>query len=649
VGLPGWPTSNLGGNSPPRIPSPMTLTAGLTIGLSLFSVGLILLLARRVRDLRIPVLCLPWALIAWHVVTEGTEQVVGLPLVLLSCTGPIAVAAMWRIALELDRERTRAEALHKEHLSFVDDASSQIELTASRFRDLVRISPAGVFESDAQGGLTYTSSRFHEISGRGFKELRASAWLGIIHPGDRKRVTMEWATAVANRDGLSTEFRIDVNGDQKWLHLQSMPKVGAGHGPADKGSGQVGVISDVTLRHLDTLEREELERRIHRREKYANLCMLAGGVANDFNNLLQGVIGNVEELKQGSGSSERRDATIEMIESSAIEATALARKMLTYAGRKAGPLKTVDMVSLVNDTLPVIREKLREGVQISFTCSQTEAQFRMDPEPLQQSLIEMAINAAEAYGTDGGVVKVRLEQVQLDANRLQASHAGEDLEPGAYLMLEVADRGVGMTEGTREQVIDPFFSTKFAGRGLGMAVVLGTVHLHGGALEIDSKPEHGTAVRLFLPLKRETVLENRPVAGRPNLSSILIVDDQEVVLKTTRMMLERQGFRVATAKGGELALEMVDRCKTPFDFILLDVSMPDVDGWETLAGILEMQPRTRVIMSSGYPEDETDPREKARGHVEFIQKPYSLKDLREVIDRASSAELVNELPTRQSP
>ena len=607
-------------------------------GLLTLAVAGFLLLGVKRRDLRLALLALPWLFLT---TMASVPQEADQPWVPAALAVSV-LAALWAaksISHDLECEARRAKALHDEHVRLTEDASSRLEISATRFRDLVRIFPAGVFETDAEGNLSYVSSRFRQIVGRGRSELLSQGWLDLVHPDDRVRVAAKWRAACEERHPLDLEFRVDSEGQQRWVHLEATPKEQPAQ--ASRALGLVGVLSDVTGRHHEARKRVELENRIRRREKYASLCMFAGGVADDFNNLLQGVVGNIEELKGSIESEARRAEVVESIEASALEAIGLARKMMTFAGRRASAPQVHDWGALIEQSLPMIVAEIDERIEVRFDRPARHALVEVDPEPIQQSLIELAVNAAEAYGDGVGVIQIRLEHLRLERERLLAAHGGGELEAGEYIMLEVSDRGAGIAEETRELVLDPFLTTKFAGRGLGMAVALGTVRSHRGALEVETESGRGTAVRLFLPaIHEDREQEPGPSPARPG-ARILVVDDQQIVRKTARLMLEGGGYRVETASGGEEALEMLAKEVAPFDLVLLDISMPDLNGWTTLARILELRPQIAVIMSSGYPEDEPDPRQHPRGHVAFIQKPYRSQELNMLIERALAVKTIS--------
>ncbi|MBE7560041.1 response regulator [bacterium] len=252
--------------------------------------------------------------------------------------------------------------------------------------------------------------------------------------------------------------------------------------------------------------------------------------------------------------------------------------------------------------------------------------------------MNLIINASEAIGEASGVIVISTGAVECDRAYLAGSYIDEDLPPGLYVYLEVADTGCGMTPETLARVFDPFFSTKFTGRGLGLAAVLGIVRGHRGAIKVYSEPGRGTTFKVLFPASSRPVQNDavrQPAAARwRGVGLILVVDDEETVRTLARRMLERLGFTVLVASDGQEGVEIFRQHADEVRAVLLDMTMPHMDGEEAFRELRRIRPDVRVVLSSGYNEQDATNRFAGKGLAGFIQKPYCLEDLCDVIRRA---------------
>lgn len=390
---------------------------------------------------------------------------------------------------------------------------------------------------------------------------------------------------------------------------------------------------------IDISERRRIEERAHREKKLESLAVLAGGVAHDFNNLLVGILGNAElarmELPPGSPLNE----PLEDIERSAQRAASLAQKMLAYSGKGRFLTAPTDLSKKTGELVPVIDSEVLPGNRITLELELAPElpPVDLDAGQLRQLLTSLVANAAEAID-DQGTVTITTELRECSRSELDATFLGEDLGAGSYVALEVRDDGCGMGEDTRSKIFDPFFTTKFPGRGLGLAVVLGIVRGHGGTLVVESLPGKGTAVRIYLPISQaepETTPEAAPSKGIwRGQGTVLLVDDEPVVRKIGSRMLELLGFDVITAADGEEGVDIFRRRSDEIVLVMLDLTMPRMNGEEAFAKLREVRPDTRVILASGYDETETIARFNGRGLSGFVHKPYHLATLRQKVRKA---------------
>ena len=297
--------------------------------------------------------------------------------------------------------------------------------------------------------------------------------------------------------------------------------------PADgeEPAGIVEINTDITGRH-------KIEEQLRNTQRLESLGVLAGGVAHDFNNLLTGIIGNASLALDTTPASDPRYDLIQDTLRAAERAADLTRQLLAYAGKGHYELRVVDMSALVGEIIHLVKASIPKGVQLRRQLPASLPAVEADPGQLQQVIMNLIINGAEAIGPEGGIVLVRTAAQEIDEQYIGTlSAAGKHLQPGSYVMLEVHDTGCGMDEETIAKIFEPFFTTKFTGRGLGLAAVLGIVKAHGGALNVYSKPGQGTTFKVLLPsvAVQPQTTEVRLVADLTGHGMVLVVDDEELV------------------------------------------------------------------------------------------------------------------------
>ena len=277
---------------------------------------------------------------------------------------------------------------------------------------------------------------------------------------------------------------------------------------------------------------------------------------------------------------------------------------------------------------------ISKSASLRFRLDRRLPPIEADPSQFRQVVMNLVTNASEALGDDPGSIVIATGTRDCSAEDLQGALLGDELAPGAYVFLRVADTGCGMNEEARDKVFDPFFSTKFTGRGLGMAAVLGIVRGHGGAIHLETAPGRGTIVTVLLPVSDKP----RPVVGTAEArewqrgeGTILVVDDEPIVQSVARETLEEGGFEVLTAADGAEALEIYGQRGAEIALVLLDMTMPRLGGTACFQELREMDPGVRVILTSGYNEDEAVDRIEGDDLAGFVQKPWDPADLLEKV------------------
>jgi PAS domain S-box-containing protein len=401
----------------------------------------------------------------------------------------------------------------------------------------------------------------------------------------------------------------------------------------DSGGRPIGFLEINT----DITEKRHIEEQLRHTQKLESLGVLAGGVAHDFNNLLTGILGNASLAFDSLEPHHPDRILIEEVMKAAERAADLTRQLLAYAGKGRFVMRTVDLSELVREISGLIQTSIPKLVQLRLQLGESLPGIDADPGQLQQIVMNLVINGAEAIGPEGGTVLVRTTVQKTDSPSSGVISAnGSTLNPGEYVCLEVHDTGCGMSEETLAKIFDPFFTTKFAGRGLGLSAVLGIVNAHRGALRVSSQPGQGTTFQALFPVSAKP-LTVAPVKFATNLGgsgTVLVVDDEDVVRQTARHTLEHYGYQTVCATDGAAALDLYRLHTAEISLVLLDLTMPVMNGEEALRQMQMINPDVRVLLSSGYNEVEAIQRFAGKGLAGFIQKPYAAAALAEKVKEA---------------
>jgi PAS domain S-box-containing protein len=513
-------------------------------------------------------------------------------------------------------------------VSFVIDRSESTRKEAAlrraeeRMRMLLEAAPVSLFAFDVAGVITASEGRAlrehrHEPMGRPPFE----PWLG--RPG------LSWLVAPVLQ-GREVRERIQVG--ERVVEVLARPLLGKD----GKVGGGIGAGVDVTEGVRAAEERTRLQDRLVQVEKLEGLGVLAGGIAHDFNNLLAGILGNASvalgDLPEGHPAREPLHDVIQ----DARRATSLTRQMLAYAGRTTPTPEPIDLSEQVRALEPELPRD--ERVRLALRLEGALPPVRGDADQLRQALLALVANAREALPERSGSLIISTRLVELSDQEGSELDAGTALPAGWYAQLEVTDDGAGMDEATKQRAFDPFFSTKFAGRGLGLAAVLGIVRAHRGGVRLRSASGKGTTVTLYLPLASETGRPRPPpprLEGRVAPHGVLIVDDEPQVRAAARRLLQSHGHQVSEASGGGEAVRVLRSSDGGIGVVLLDLSMPGPSGAQIFRELREVEPHVRIILCSGYPREVAAAQMGVPQLSSFLAKPYTPEELLEQV----SAEL----------
>lgn len=532
-------------------------------------------------------------------------------------------------------------------------ATRTVELAARerRYRSISELTSDYVYSasvtSDGELVNEWITDAFTRITGYTPAELgHYGLWVQLFHPDDLESIKASVATASGGTP-VSFEFRIVTKaGETRWLREYCLPE-------RDEASGRVtrilGAAQDITEHKAAEAERLDLERRVLESQKLESLGVLAGGVAHDFNNLLTVIQGNTLLALDDLGPDAPARPQIERVELATRRAAELTRQMLAYAGKGRFVVQPLDLDALVDEMEALLTSSVSRSVQLQLRLARRLPWIEGDATQLRQVVMNLVINAIDALGEQEGVVTVSTAVRSVDAQELAGARVGGDLLPGRYVCLEVADTGCGMDGGTLARIFEPFFSTKFTGRGLGLAAVLGIVRSHGAALLVASTVGGGTTFTLLFPAHQQIVAQlpdAGPEASRAETGGVavdaeaheavvLVVDDEDAVRGVTAAMLRSVGARTLTAADGPSAIDLFRRHQHEISCVLLDLTMPALSGERTMEGLLAIDPAVRVVLMSGYSEEEAAAHFGGASPIGFLQKPFTLDQVRAVVAGAA--------------
>ncbi len=405
---------------------------------------------------------------------------------------------------------------------------------------------------------------------------------------------------------------------------------------------------EIAERSLAEEQRRRLEEKVRHAQKLESLGILAGGIAHDFNNILMTILGNADLAAMELAPDDPARENLQEILIAAQRAAGLSNQMLAYSGKGRFALELIELNHLIEPIESQLKSTLEGNMTFSVKIDPEVPPFEGDRTQIQQVITSLVANAAESMTGLSGEISVACSSRECDREYLDStnpvSQAGLDtpLAEGNYVVLEITDSGCGMDRETIDKIFDPFFTTKFAGRGLGLAAVLGIVRGHKGALEISSRPQEGTTFRLLFPaVSSSPDTTDRQINVVPQLSwqesgRILLIDDEASVLEVTRKILNRLGFSAITARDGQQALDIYRDQADSIACVILDLTMPNMDGAETFRELSALNPEVKVILSSGYTRHEVTERFRGKAVAGFLQKPYQTDDLRKELITALS-------------
>ena len=387
------------------------------------------------------------------------------------------------------------------------------------------------------------------------------------------------------------------------------------------------------------IEHDRMEAQLREATKAEAIGVLAGGIAHDFNNLMAAVMGNAELANISIPEDSRARVHLERIVSSSDAAADLCKQMLAYAGRGSSSKEFIDCIGLVKALGDLMLAALSKKVSISFEMHESPLGVFADPSHLRQVFMNLMTNASDAIGSKEGRIVVGAQPVTLGQDVADLIQSYPRLKPGDYVHIWVSDTGEGMSPETRTKIFDPFFTTKQTGHGLGLAAVMGIVRSHKGALSVESELGVGSKFSVWLPLES---LEGECSAGEtsndftPAGKRILVADDEKALRLVIVAMLETAGYEVVEVEDGQEVVDAFRADPNGFDCVLLDLNMPKLDGEEVFSQLQQIRSDVRVILNSGFTEEEMLERFHGAGLAGILNKPVPMNVLLKTVENAIS-------------
>jgi PAS domain S-box-containing protein len=518
-------------------------------------------------------------------------------------------------------------------LTVVNDITARKQAEAAlleseqQLRTLADSIPQLAWMAAPDGSIFWYNRRWYEYTGTTFEQVQGWGWQSVHDPETMPLVLERWRESLRTGTPFEMEYPLRRADGAFRRFLTRVIPVHDSHG---KVTGWFGTNTDIE-------DQKQAEEAIRQQQKLESTGVLAGGVAHDFNNLLTGVLGNASLMLETIPRSDPNIVYLQEIIQAAERAAHLTRQMLAYAGKGLFVRERLDLSTHVREIATLIHAAIPKQVAVEMALAPDLPAIEADPGQLQQIIMNLVINAAEAIGEDrNGKVRVTTRCEDLSPTT-EAQFIPERPEPGVYAVLDVEDDGIGMDENVRAKIFDPFFSTKFAGRGLGLSAVLGIVRRSRGAVAVESAPGKGSRIRVYFPAVARAVAR----AEQPNevslpepRSLVLVVDDEAIVRDIAKHTLEHHGYSVLLANDGREAVEIFRENAGRINLVLLDLAMPVMGGEETLHALRRIQPSVSVILSSGYDEKEATRRFNGSSLSGFLQKPYTAARLASMVARA---------------
>jgi two-component system cell cycle sensor histidine kinase/response regulator CckA len=482
--------------------------------------------------------------------------------------------------------------------------------------------------TDARGRITYVNDKFCAISKYGREELLGQDHR-IINSGHHSKAFMAnlWKTIQGGQVWKGEIRNKAKDGSFYWVDTTIVPFLGEDGAPLQF----VAIRADIT-------QRKEAEDALRQAQKLESLGVLSGGIAHDFNNLLTIIMGNANLAASHLPPESPAQSYLAQVERATLRAADLTRQLLTYAGKGRMQVIELNLNRLVVEMTQLLTVSISKKAVIRYDLAPDLPGILADPSQMQQLFMNLVTNASEAVGDEaGGLITIRTGVQKIDDTYSGSLLPALPLAAGTYVSMEVSDTGCGMAPEVLERIFDPFFTTKFTGRGLGLSAMLGILRGHHGSLKVYSEVGRGTVFRLFLPAvipDKQEPASVRPTTGWRGHGLLLLVDDEPSARAVARSMAEDLGFHVLEAADGQEALALFELRHSEIALVLMDLTMPHMDGGQAFLRMHGVNPNIPVVLTSGYSEQDVLAEFLGSGLAGFLPKPYQSRQFMTILRHA---------------
>jgi len=479
----------------------------------------------------------------------------------------------------------------------------------------------------ADGVIMDTNDSFLQNTGYSREEVigKTALELNLWAEPDKRKLFIE----SIERTGECLGFEVVLQTREgKHIHILLSGRITEVHGiPC-----VISIARDITGLKKAEEDRRKLETQILQSQKLESLGVLAGGIAHDFNNLLTGILGNAELLRQDLPPLSSEFARVKQIEIAAQRAADLTRQMLAYAGKGKLHTQNIHFPDLLSQLDELINVSLGKYTQLKIELGGDLPLIHGDAAQIQQLIMNLVINASEAIHGKEGTIRLNVYSGFLQNEALEKMILGKELAEGDYICLEIEDNGVGMSAEVKEKMFEPFFSTKFTGRGLGLSAALGIVRSHKGAMQVESWEGKGTRIKVYFPASHNGVEGSAALQEKVHAGSVLLIDDEEMVMTLTRRFIEKAGYKVVESTNAQAAISVFSRSPKEFCLAIIDINLPGMNGFLAADQLRTLNPELRLLFSSGLFTEEDYLRQRDISNSAMIQKPYRYQQIVEKID-----------------
>ena len=509
-------------------------------------------------------------------------------------------------------------------------AETAVRESEARFRKMADAAPVMIWVSGQDKRCTFFNRGWLEFTGRTYEQGLGNGWAEAVHPEDQNRWIVTYTSSFDERRSFQVEYRLRrADGEYRCVLDTGVPMFTSG----GDFEGYIGSCIDIT-----DLKRAQ-EENLHR-QKLESVGVLAAGIAHDFNNLLGGILIQAQVVEDEMPARPPIVDELRKIKNLALRGSEIVRELMVYAGRETTRVEPLDLSALVEDMLELLKISISKRAVLTIRLAKNLPAVKAQASQIRQILMNLITNASEAIGESDGVITVTTSLAPVNT----PSGSADAVEPPERdrVRLEVSDTGCGMTQEEITKIFDPFYTTKFAGRGLGLSVVQGIVRAHWGTVALQSAPGRGTTFQILFPCADQPAEPRADrEAGEPadhplvTRRTVLLVEDEDTLRAAVAKMLRRRGFVVIEAADGSCAIDALCDSNNQIDVILLDMTIPGADSAEVVEQARKIRPATRIVITSAYSQDARSRFADVPQVAGYIRKPFLANHLADLLVKAA--------------